>query len=246
MTRTSLIGVLVFIALWYSVTMLRIVNPILLPMPHVVAVEMCKLLTSTAPSDLMGTLTRTLIGFGLAAIIGVSLGLVMGVVKAVYNALDFVVDFFRSVPASALFPLFMLFLGIGDRAKVSVVVFSCALINMVNSAYGVRNARESRIRAARSMGAKRWDLFLKVVLPEAVPHVFAGLRTTLSLSLVLVVVMEMFIGTDVGLGQRIFEAHLMFRIPEMYATIVITGILGYLMNKGFVLCERKMVHWAGK
>jgi NitT/TauT family transport system permease protein len=247
MNKTALLGVACFLALWYCVSGLGLVNPVLFPMPHVVAIKMAELVyTGRAISDVVGTVYRTAIGFAAAAIIGIGLGLVTGYLKSVYGALNFLIDFFRSIPATALFPMFMLFVGIGDLAKVSVVIFSCGLINMVHAAYGVRNARQSRILAARSMRATKWQTFGKVIFPEAMPHVFAGLRTTLSLSLVLVVVMEMFIGTQAGLGQRIYEAHLMFRIPEMYATIGIAGILGYLMNKGFVLCERKLVHWAGK
>jgi len=247
MRPTLLVGVLIFLASWYAVSYLGLVNPVLCPPPHVVASRLWEMIvTAEVVPDVLSTLYRMAIGFGMAATIGVPLGLLIGYVRVVYEALEFMVEFFRSVPATALFPLFMLFLGIGDTAKISVVVFSAGLINIVNAAYGVKNARHSHIAAAKSMRATNGQIFLKVILPGAMPHIFAGLRTTLSLSLILVVVTEMFIGTGTGLGERIYNAHLMFRIPEMYAAIVLTGIMGYALNKVFVHFERRLVHWYGK
>jgi NitT/TauT family transport system permease protein len=95
----------------------------------------------------------------------------------------------------------------------------------------------------RSFRATRWKIFTRAVLPESLPQVFTGLRISLSQALVVVIVTEMFMGTKLGLGQRILNANLMYRIPEMYAAIIITGIIGYSINAGFAFFHGKVIHW---
>jgi len=112
--------------------------------------------------------------------------------------------------------------------------------------YGVHVSKNLRIKAAKTMGIKGFKLFKKIIFPEALPQIFNGMRIAISLSLVIVVVTEMFIGTNFGLGYRIVNAQLVYKISEMYAVILITGVLGFLINKGFILAERKVVHWKGK
>lgn len=170
----------------------------------------------------------------------------MGYSDKVYGALEFLVDFFRSIPALALFPLFLLFLGIGDSAKIGVVVFACFFVVLINAMYGVKNANKTRIMASKTMGANNFDIFRKIIFWDALPDIVTGLRISLSMSLLVVIVTEMFLGTEVGLGHRIYDAHLIYRIPEMYASIIIVGLLGYFLNKIFVWVERRSIHWAGK
>jgi ABC-type nitrate/sulfonate/bicarbonate transport system permease component len=106
--------------------------------------------------------------------------------------------------------------------------------------------KASRILSAQVMGASRADVFWKIVVPESAPGIFAGLRVALSLSFVLIVVTEMFIGTTVGLGFQIMNAQMVYRIPEMYAGIVLAGLTGYLANLSLLRFEQRMLHWVGK
>lgn len=170
----------------------------------------------------------------------------MGYYKKIHDSFEIAVDFFRSLPALALFPLFMYFFGIGDTAKVVTAIFSCSLIIVVNSIYGVRNVTNTRQIIARLLEASPFEIFKKVILMDALPQVFVGMRTSLSLAVVVIIVTEMFIGTNWGIGHRIFEAQLTYRVAEMYASIIIAGLIGYLLNKGFVLIEGKTAHWSGK
>ena len=247
MKRELLLGPLVLLALWSTLAYTGLVNPLFISAPHSVFVKFFGLLFSgDILIDLANTLYRALAGFALACLAGIPIGLAMGYWRRVYKSLEFIVDFFRSLPATALFPLFMLFFGIGDVTKILLVAFSCALIVMVNTSYGVWGSNKTRLMVARTMGASEAFTFARVVLPEALPHVMTGLRVSISLSLILVVVTEMFAGTKFGLGQRIQDAHLTYRISEMYSAIILTGLLGYLLNKGFVFVESRLVHWAGK
>ena len=247
MRKEFLIGPIIFLIVWAFLTYLEIINPILVPTPGAVVSKFIKLIiTGEIVGDLFSTLYRLSVGFVLAVLVGIPLGLIIGSSKKLSDSCEFLVDFFRSIPASALFPMFLLLFGIGDKSKVSVVVFSCGLIILVYTIYGVKNCKESRIKVAKILKANKIAIFTKIVFPESLPHIFAGLRISISIALILVVVTEMFIGTELGLGKRIYDAHLMFRISEMYAAIFITGLLGYLLNKIFVFIEAKVFHWAGK
>jgi NitT/TauT family transport system permease protein len=181
----------------------------------------------------------------LAGAIGIPIGLVLGASERFYRSVEFVVDFFRSTPSTAIFPLFLLLFGVDDRTKIYVATFAAALAIIFNVAYGVMNARKTRLQAARLMGATRLHVLL-VVLLESFPQTFIGLRTGVSLSLIVVIVAEMFIGAKDGLGDSIFEAQQMFDMPQMYAAIFASGVLGYGLNLMFRLIERRIVHWAGK
>jgi NitT/TauT family transport system permease protein len=142
--------------------------------------------------------------------------------------------------------LFLFFFGLGDTAKIAIVVYACALIILVNTAYGARQIKELRILSARVMGATQRDIFFGIVLPESAPGMFAGLRIALSLSFVLIVVTEMFIGTTVGLGYQIMNSQLVYRIPDMYAGIMLAGFTGYLANLCLLRIEARVLHWVGK
>jgi ABC-type nitrate/sulfonate/bicarbonate transport system permease component len=179
-------------------------------------------------------------------VIAIPLGIFLGASERLYRSVEFVIDFFRSTPASAMFPLFLVLFGVGDRTKISVAAFGAALVILFNVAYGVMNARKTRLLAAKAMGASRLRILIDVMLLESLPQTFVGLRNGVSLALVIVVVAEMFIGSTDGLGNRVFEAQQLFAMPDMYAAIFAAGALGYGLNLLFLLVERRFVHWAGK
>ena len=116
---------------------------------------------------------------------------------------------------------------------------------MVQTAYGVINGNRIRILLVERMGFEQWKVVVKVVYPQALPYIFAGLRNALSLSLIATVVVEMMMAGQVGLGYSIFNAYQVFRTPEMYAYIVVTGLLGWTVNKFFLAFERRQLHWVG-
>ena len=247
MKKEFIIGPIVLLLIWALFSYLKLVNPVLIPTPWAVIVKFAQLFyNGEIWTDLFATLYRLFFGFALSIVIGIPLGLLLGSSKRLSDSVEFLIDFFRSIPASALFPMFLLFFGIGDTAKISVVVFSCCLIIMIYTMYGVKNCKESRIRVAKVMKANKISIFTKIIFPESLPHIFAGLRISVSIALILVVVTEMFIGTKHGVGKLIYDSHLMFRISTMYAAIFVTGILGYVLNKIFLVIETRVFHWAGK
>ena len=244
----SAVFFLAAIAIWQIATALQWVNPLFLSTPFETATTLFNQLVQTRElwPDIFATLYRTITAFVIAAIAGILLGLVLGYSKLVHSSMGTAVDFARSIPATALFPLFLLFFGIGDEAKIAVGVWAASLIIMINTAYGVRHANKVRLMVARAYKLPKLETFSKVILPEAAPHIAAGLRIALSLTLIVVIVTEMFIGTNVGLGHRIIDAQLVYRVPEMYAAIIVAGVLGYLLNHLLQTAERKIIHWSGR
>lgn len=242
-----IIGVIALVLLWYWVVWMRLVDPVLLPSP----VDTFKAMWTGMAGGKLGldfvrTVERTVYATAIAAVIAIPLGIVLGSAEKMYRSLEFVIDFFRSTPASALFPLFLVLFGVGNKTKISVAAFGAALVILFNVAYGVMNARKTRLLAAKVMGASRLRILFDVMLRESLPQTFVGLRNGVSLALVIVVVAEMFIGSTDGLGNRVFEAQQMFEMPDMYAAIFAAGALGYGLNLLFLTMERRFVHWSGK
>jgi ABC-type nitrate/sulfonate/bicarbonate transport system permease component len=240
-----LIGVAVMLALWYLAVRTRVVDPVLLPLPTDTARAAWKGFNGKLGTDFLITLERTALAIALASAIGIPIGLILGASEKLYRSLEFVVDFFRSTPATAIFPLFLLLFGVDDKTKVYVATFAASLAIIFNVAYGVMNARKTRLLAAWLMGARRHQILL-VILLESFPQTFIGLRTGVSLALIVVIVAEMFIGSKDGLGNSIFEAQQLFEMPAMYAAIFASGALCYGLNLLFRLIEKRVVHWAGK
>jgi NitT/TauT family transport system permease protein len=242
-----LIGPLLLFGLWELVISAQWVKPVLLPPPGETLAHLWEVThTGAIREDFMATLVRTLSAFGIAVAIGVPLGVMLGSSVTAYRSVEFLIDFFRSTPSSALIPLFLLIFGITDVNKIAIAAFAAVLLVLFNSAYGVMNAKKTRVMAAQIMGVSRWHVFKDVMLMESLPQTFVGLRTGVSMALVIVIVAEMFIGSETGLGHRIIDAQQVFNVKDMYTSILITGALGYLLNLAFLLVEQRIVHWSGK
>ncbi len=241
------LGVIGLIAVWYVAVWNKIVDPVLLPSPTEAAIALWKGMNGGKLGiDFIQTVHRTVVSIAIAAVIAIPLGIFLGSSEKLYRSVEFVIDFFRSTPASAMFPLFLVLFGVGDKAKISVAAFGAMLVILFNVAYGVMNARKTRLLAAKVMGASRLRVLSDVMLLESLPQTFVGLRNGVSLALVIIVVAEMFIGSQDGLGHRVFEAQQLFNMPDMYAAIFAAGALGYGLNLLFLLIERRFVHWSGK
>src|ERR1700737_1227762 len=241
------VGVIGLIAVWYLAVWYQVVDPVLLPSPTDTFRAMWGgMAGGRVGFDFVKTVERTTLSILIAAAIAIPLGIFLGASEKLYRSVEFVIDFFRSTPASAMFPLFLVLFGGGDETKISVAAFGAALVILFNVAYGVMNARKTRLLAAKVMGASRLRVLTDVMLLESLPQTFVGLRNGVSLALVIVVVAEMFIGSNHGLGQRVFESQQLFAMPDMYAAIFAAGALGYGLNLLFLLIELRFVHWSGK
>jgi NitT/TauT family transport system permease protein len=242
-----LIGPVLIIALWAAITSTGLVRPLFLPSPWSVISTLGSLLADGPLwHDIGATLYRTGAAFFISAVIGIALGVPLGIWSRFYESLEVVFDFFRSMPSPALIPIAMLLFGLGDLSRIAVSAFTCSLVNAIQTAYAVRSIPRQRVLAAHLAGARGYFLLHRVLIPSVLPGLVAGWRITLSLSLIIVVVSEMFIGTRTGLGMRIYDYHLMFRSSEMYAAILAVGIIGYGLNKLVAISEKRFVHWSGR
>ncbi len=240
-------GVIGLIIFWYIGVWVEIVDPVLLPTPTQSAMAIWNGMTDGGLlSDFLRTVERTTYSILIAAVIAIPLGIFLGSSEKLYRSVEFVIDFFRSTPASAVFPLFLVIFGVGDQTKIFVASFGAALVILFNVSYGVMNARKTRLLAAKVMGASKFRVLTDVMLLESLPQTFIGLRNGVSLALVIVIVAEMFIGSVDGLGHRIIDAQMLFEMPDMYAAIFVAGALGYGFNLLFLTIEQRFVHWSGK
>jgi len=241
------VGPVALFIIWDLVVRAGLIKVILLPTP---SATLYALVTGLAGGplllDFIVTVIRTLEAFLIAAVVGVPLGVLLGSNEKAYRSVEFLIDFFRSTPSSALIPLFLLIFGVSDINKIAIAAFGALLIVLFNSAYGVINARKQRVMAAKVMGASRWQIFKDVLIWESLQPTFVGLRSAVSMALVIVIVAEMFIGSDNGLGHRIIDAQQVLNVKSMYAAILAAGALGYALNVLFLIAERKIVHWSGR
>jgi NitT/TauT family transport system permease protein len=241
------IGPLALFIVWDLVVRAGWIRAILLPPPSAtIATLVTGLLGGPLLTDFAVTVWRTVQAFVIAAVVGVPLGVLLGSNEKAYRSVEFLIDFFRSTPSSALIPLFLLIFGVSDINKVAIAAFGAFLIVIFNSAYGVINARKQRVMAAKVMGASNWQIFRDVLVWESLQPTFVGLRSAVSMALVIVIVAEMFIGSDAGLGHRIIDAQQVLNVKTMYAAILAAGGLGYALNILFLVAERRIVHWSGR
>jgi len=240
------LGVSALLLLWGTAVGLGLIDAFFLPSPAEVLSELFSMLSSgSIVPDLLATLSRLAISFAIAAAAGIPFGLALGSSNRLYESVEFLIDFFRSLPVTAIFPLFLLILGIGEESKIGVAAFGALLIILFNTAHGVKHSNRHRRTAAKLMGATKTQVFKAISFWESLPQTFAGLRTAVSITLIIVIVTEMFIGTRVGLGNKIMEFQYVYNISGMYATIILTGIVGYGINSLFVFAEKRIVHWSG-
>lgn len=247
MRKWYFISPVLVLAVWSVLTYGSIVNTIIIPHPHKVFFELLRYSASgEALADILSTAKRLFCGLAIGSAIGIIIGLLLGYFTKGYEALEFAIDFFRSIPATALFPIFMLLLGFGDSSRIMMIVYGVSFIMLINTVYGVRNGKKLRVEVAKVMGASNWDILAKVVLPDALPYIATGLRIAISLALAITIVSEMFIGANAGLGYRIMESKILYNIPNVFAALLITGLLGYALNNLFILIEKRVMHWGGK
>jgi len=164
------VGVIGLIAVWYVAVWVKVVDPVLLPSPGATFTALVKGMAGGAlATDFLRTVERTGYAIAIATVFAVPVGIILGSSERLYRSVEFVVDFFRSTPASALFPLFLVVFGVGDKTKILVGSFAAALGILFNVAYGVMHARKTRLLAAKVMGASRLRVLTDVLLLESLP-----------------------------------------------------------------------------
>jgi len=236
-----------FVALglgWHVLVSTHILSPAAFARPVEALGALPRLfLSSQHLPDLLATTRRALLAFLLSVPAGILAGVVVHFMKPVRQSGEFTLDFLRSIPATALAPLFLSAFGIGDAARVALGCFSSGLAIALSVTAGLSGGSRTRSAVVRLMGLRSARRILLVDLPESMPQVFVGLRTGISLALILVVVSEMLVGGNAGLGRVISDTAYSDDKGLLFATIIVAGALGYLLNVTLVILDRWLFPW---
>ena len=246
MIRQRWIGfafIALLLAAWQLVVATRLVDTPSVPsVSEIVAAWYRVIASGDMPKELWPSLYRIALGYGLAILVAVPLGLVMGASRFMYFLLEPLTELLRPIPSSAYIPIAILFLGIGDAMKEFVVFFSCLFPILINTYSGVLAIDPVLIDTGRTFGLRRGEILRRIVFRAAVPHILTGMRISLAIALIVVVVAEMVAGSS-GIGYFILDQQRTFRVPEMFAGIFTLGVLGYAANALFLLLESRILRW---
>ncbi|MGH3359178.1 MAG: ABC transporter permease [Nocardioidaceae bacterium] len=228
---------------WEAIVRLRDVSEIVLPPPSLVASKLYDgLVHGTFLENLRYTMTETVLGFAIAAALGIVLGALVSEIRWIRRAVYPYIVAFQTVPKIALAPLLVIWFGFGMTSKVIVAVTVAFFPVIVNTIEGLQNTDAQRIDMIRAMGAGRFEVFRRVKLPSALPYIFAGLDAAIVLSLLGAVVGE-FMGARAGLGNQILVFNAVLDIGGSFAVLVLLSVIGYLLHLVLVAVQRRVVFW---
>lgn len=238
-------GVLLgFLALWQIASHVGWFNSAVLPPLDSILVALWNGVVGGALlDDIAISLQRSGIAFLAAVVVAIPLGLFMGQIRAVDRALDPILQLFRQTSALALYPVFILLLGLGEASKVFVIFWATLFPLLLNTISGVKEVDPKLIEMARVYGASRITVFRRVVIPAAIPSIFVGLRLAATTALLLLIASEM-IGANSGIGFQVMNAQYNFQIPLMFAAIFLLALLGLIANYTLVLLQRRLCQWS--
>ncbi len=197
----------------------------------------------TFPTDIAYSVARVAIGFSAGLILAVPVAFALNAVRGLRVILDPWIQFFRVIPPIALIPLVIVFFGIGETAKVSVIFFAVFLTVLITTYQGIRMIDATLMRAARVLGTHGWRLFAKVIVPAAIPSIFTGARLGIASGWTTLVAAEL-IAASHGLGFMITQAGQYFDLSTIYLGIITIGVLGFLFDWLLLRLERRITSWA--
>ena len=237
-------GFFTVLIIWTIIFSFKLVHTLILPNPLEVTMALGNFFSDSEWILQWGaTLARALLSFFLATAIGISCGLILGSNRILDQATEKLIDFLRSIPSIALFPLFILLLGVSESSRIAVATTVGSFIILISTKYGVLNANKIRKQMGKLYNLSYVTFLRKVLLPEAFPYIFNGMRIAISLSLLIIVVTEMLLGTNYGIGQILIKSQIQFQTEVLFATLIFLGILGTSLNFIFNKIEQKLFHW---
>jgi sulfonate transport system permease protein len=234
---------LVLIGLWQLAAQFTLINPIFFPSPGRTFGELyMQVASGRLWSPLASTALRMLYGWLLACAAGIALGAAIGSSRAAREYLEPLLDFLRPLPASAIIPVAILFLGLSNAMSTVVIAFGSLWPVLLATVHGFKSTEPQLVELCQALEMRRSEVLAKVSLPGALPDILSGVRVSLAIALILAVVTEMQASLP-GLGQNILLAQRSFRSPELYAGIVVLGLMGFAVNHGLLLAERRLLRW---
>jgi ABC-type nitrate/sulfonate/bicarbonate transport system permease component len=238
-----LVAVAVVLGLWELIVRADVISERNIPtMTATVGELVSQLSESRFWSAIGNTLEGWVLGLGIAMALGIPLGILIGSSRWVFRALRVPIEFLRPIPSVALIPLAVLIYGTGLESKVFLAAFASFWPLLIQTIYGVQDVDPVATDTARSFGLGRMARLWRITLPSAVPYIATGVRISSAVSLILVVTAELVIGSA-GLGREINTARSGGNLEVMYALILATGLLGWILNIATMAAERRVLRW---
>ena len=242
---TRISGVLLIALLllvWQLSAMYVVISPTWPTVTRIFEAWSENMVDGTLLKHIVATFWRQMLGYGLATVLGIGLGLAMGYFRPLYNLFEPLVEVLRPIPGPAYLPILVLFVGIGHEMKVVLILLASFFPILLNTYSGVRSIDRVQFDTARTLGLSTLQTFRELVIPAASPQILTGMRISLAISLILAILGEMIVSND-GLGYFVLLAQRTFKVPDMYAGIFTLALFGYLLNRVFLLVEARLLRW---
>lgn len=239
------LGVVVALLVAWQVAATVAASPALWPPFGVVAARLWETWIANPAAWVEGlapSLGRLLGGWSGAVVVGIAAGTLIGLNRTARDYLDPSMAFLRAIPPPVLLPLFIVLLGIGDAMKVALIGFGAVWPILLNTADGVASVEPLHRDTARAFRLPRGTVLWRIILPSAAPRIFAGLRLAMGIAVILMVIAEM-VATLNGVGFELVQAQRSFRMVDVWATILLLGLIGYALNAGLAAVERRLLRW---
>jgi sulfonate transport system permease protein len=236
-------AILLFLLAWQLLAQFEVIDSSIIPPFTKVVVAMIRGFSDGGLlSNMLVSLQRSGTAFGIAVAVAIPLGLFMGTFRRFESFVDALVQMFRQTSALAIYPVFILLLGLGETSKITIICWAAFFPILLNTISGVKLVDARLIEMARVFGASKREIFKRVVLPAAAPSIFVGLRLSATTSLLLLVAAEM-IGAKKGLGFLVINAQYNFEIPLMFAAIVLLAMIGLAVNYILLILQSWCCGW---
>lgn len=249
----TVISLLTFVILglaWYLVTKFKLVSEVFIPSPaKVLDCFIDTLFNGYKGYPLMkhlgDSMFRLLTAFAIAMITAIPLGLASGYNSKIRAAFDPIVEFYQSLPPLAYYTILVIWLGIGDTSKITLLFLAAFAPLFIASMSGVKSVKEDYVNGAYTLGANRGQVFRHVIFPACLPYVFTGIRTSMATSYRTLVAAEMVAATT-GIGWMVFDASRFMRSDIIFMGIIVMGITSIILDRTIRFVEYKVVPWKGK
>lgn len=241
------IGALLFalglLAIWQVLSGSRVISPVFFPPPSRAVSELVsRIVDGTALPSIQSTCLRMLLGWFCASLLGIVLGAAIGSSRVARDYLEPTLEFVRPLPASAIIPVAILFFGLTNQMSIAVIAFGAIWPVLLSSIYGFSSIQGRLQEVSAVLGLSRTEFLRKIAIPSATPDILSGVRVSLAISLILAVVTEMQASLP-GIGRDIFMAQRSFRSADLYAGLILLGVIGITINYALVAFEKRALRW---
>lgn len=241
------LGALLFavglLAIWQILSDLHVISPVFFPPPSRAVSELVsRLADGAAWPSIQATCLRMLFGWFCASLLGIILGAAIGSSRIARDYLEPTLEFVRPLPASAIIPVAILFFGLTNQMSIAVIAFGAIWPVLLSSVYGFSSIQGRLQEVSAVLGLSRTEFLRKIAVPSAAPDILSGVRVSLAISLILAVVTEMQPSLP-GIGRDIFLAQRSFRSADLYAGLILLGIIGFTINYALVAFEKRALRW---